>query len=259
MLPRHSLESTNLSISIPWDSNTFRGFVGAVCLTTVVLLLLPYLIDVTPRPTAELRRSIPVELIDLSFGDGDGTGARKGNLRDEGKAVKGNKVQNPLEDAQIAATMKTVTKNNPTEYVPGANVKPANIASNTPSKDSARASGSRSIGTENGSPDGTGLGDFGGGSGKGRGWGDIEWGGGGNRVVMSKVIPRLPPGSNTSAVIKLRFTVRPDGTVASVLPMQKGEPTYEQAAMAALRKWRFNPLTIDRDMVGTISFYFKIQ
>ncbi len=257
MLPRHSTESTNISLSIPWDSNTFRGFVGALCLTSVALLLMPYIIDVTPRQLVEPRRSIPITLLNL--GEGDGTGQKRGNAQTEGKSVKGNKAQNPFEDARVAATMRTVTKNNSPEYTPGANVKPANIASATPSQDTARGNGSRSIGTENGSLSGTGTGDYGSGSGKGTGIGDLEWGGGGNRVVMSKVIPTLPAGSNTSAVIKLRFTVKPDGTVAAIVPMQKGEPSYEQAATIALRRWRFNPLTTDNNMTGTISFHFRIQ
>lgn len=259
MLSTSSKESPNLQISIPWDSNTFRGFVGALCLTTGLLLLLPAFIDVDVRPLQQQERhSVPIQLI---WGDGDGTGARIGNLQEEGKAVKGRKVSNPLEDAQIAATMKAVTKNNPADYVSGAPVKPdKNIASSTPSNDSLRANGSKSIGRENGSAVGAGLGENGFGSGSGKSYGDIEWGGGGNRVVLSKVIPRYPPGINTSAVIKLRFTVSPNGTVEAILPMQKGDPMLEQAAMAALRKWRFNPLTnTDANMVGIIPFYFKVQ
>lgn len=258
MLHRHYDEPRDIRISIPWDSNTFRGFVGALVLTSAIVLILPSIIDVTPPPLAPTRKSIPIEL--LNFGPGDGTGQSKGNLQTEGKAVRGRKQQNPLEDAQVASTMKTVTKDNPVDYTPGARVKPVeNIASNTPSKDVNPASGSRSVGKENGDNAGTGLGDFGGGTGSGKGYGDIEWGGGGNRVIMHKVLPRYPAGVNTSAVIKLRFTVRPDGTVASILPMQKGEPALEQAAMAALRQWRFNPLTTESEMVGIIPFYFKVQ
>lgn len=258
MLAKYSKEPRNLEISIPWDSNTFRGFVGALCVTTVLILLLPVIIDVDIQPLREQeRRSIPITLI---WGDGDGTGANIGNLQDKGKAVKGRKVQNPLEDAKIAATMKTVTKDNPLDYVSGAAVKPdKNIASTTPSTDTLRANGSKSIGTENGSSIGSGLSDSGFGTGSGKGHGDIEWGGGGNRVVMKKVIPRYPAGINTSTVIKLRFTVRPDGSVESVMPMQKGDPTLEQAAMVALRQWRFNPLSTETDMVGIIPFYFKVQ
>lgn len=258
MLSKYSKEPRNLEISIPWDSNTFRGFMGALGITTALILLLPFIIDIEVSPLREQERhSVPITLI---WGDGDGTGAEIGNLQESGKAVKGRKTQNPLEDAQIAATMKTVTKNNPSDYISGAAVKPEkNIASNTPSTDTLRANGSKSIGTENGSSIGSGLSDGGFGTGSGKGYGDIEWGGGGNRVVLDKVIPRYPPGINTSAIIKLRFTVRPNGTVESVLPMQKGDPALEQAAMAALRRWRFNPLPIETDMVGVIPFYFKVQ
>lgn len=257
MLPHHATEPTNLSISIPWDSNTFRGFLGAVCVTSIVLFLLPSILDVTVEAPKPERRSIPIELI---FGLGDGTGGSKGNLAEEGRANRGKKPQNPLEDAQKAATMKPVTKSDPSDYSPGAHVKPVKeITAEQPTKDTEQGSAARSIGKEDGDAGGRGMGDFGGGSGAGHGIGQIEWGGGGNRVVLNKKLPKYPPGVNTSAVIKLRFTVRPDGTVSSVLPLQKGEPALEQAAIAALRQWRFNPLNIEDDMVGIIPFYFKVQ
>lgn len=260
MLNRHTIEPNNLSISIPWDSNTFRGFVGALCVTTLMMFLLPSMIDVTITIPEPERRSIPIELI---FGLGDGTGGSKGNLAEEGRANKGRTPQNPLEDAAKAAVMKPVTKATPSEYAPGVNVKPVKdkeITAEQPSKDVNQGSASKNVGKENGFENGTGMGsEFGGGRGAGHGYGDIEWGGGGNRIVLDKKLPKYPPGVNTSAVIKLRFTVRPDGTVASVLPLQKGEPALEQAAIAALRQWRFNPLTIDNDMVGIIPFYFKVQ
>lgn len=260
MLPRHTIEPNNVSISIPWDSNTFRGFVGALCVTTIMMLLLPSILDVSVRVPEPERRSIPIELM---FGLGDGTGQRKGNLSEAGRAVKGQKPQSPLEDAAKAAVMKPVTKTNPSDYSPGANVKPVKdreITAEQPSKEANQGSATRSVGKENGSDNGTGLSsEFGSGRGAGPGIGDIEWGGGGNRIVLDKKLPKYPQGVNTSAVIKLRFTVRPDGTISSIIPLQKGEPALEQAAIAALRQWRFNPLIIDNDMVGIIPFYFKVQ
>lgn len=257
MLPNHTTES-KISISIPWDSNTFRGFVGALCLTSLVLLLMPYIIDVKPRVAVEEnRRTIPVELLDLTLGKGDKPGKSGGNASAEGRALKGAQAHNPLEDARVASTVKTPTPTNQPEYTPGVNPKPSNIASANPSRDTARANGSRSIGSPNGSDGGTGRGQWGDGPGAGEGIG-IEWGGGGNRIVMSKVLPQLPAGSNTSTVIKLHFTVRPDGSVGTILPMQKGEAVYEQAAIKALRRWRFNALTTDNDMKGVITFDFRI-
>jgi TonB family protein len=106
--------------------------------------------------------------------------------------------------------------------------------------------------------DGGGLGRYGGGSGRGAGYG-LEWGGGGNRVVLHKEMPKYPNGVNTSAQIKIRFTVLPNGSVGVAMPMQKGEPMLERAAIEALRRWQFNPLSDEKEMVGFITFTFRVQ
>jgi TonB family protein len=113
------------------------------------------------------------------------------------------------------------------------------------------------VGTANGG-DASGLGRFGSGAGKGAGYG-LEWGGGGNRVVLHKEMPKYPSGVNTSVQIKIRFTVLPNGSVGAILPMQKGDPVLERAAIEALRRWQFNPLNDTKDMVGFITFTFRVQ
>jgi TonB family protein len=91
------------------------------------------------------------------------------------------------------------------------------------------------------------------------GLGDIEWGGGGNRVVLFKKLPKYPPGVNTEAVIRIRFTVSPKGNVINAFPLQKGDPLLEKAALDAIKKWRFNPLKDDREMYGIITFTFRLS
>jgi TonB family protein len=63
----------------------------------------------------------------------------------------------------------------------------------------------------------------------------------------------------SGAQIRIRFTVAKDGTIISMLPLQKGEPNLEKAAMNALRQWRFNPLKDDKIMFGIITFTFKLS
>lgn len=83
-----------------------------------------------------------------------------------------------------------------------------------------------------------------------------------NRSVLSKVIPRYPPGLNQQAVVKLSFSVLPSGVVASVVPVLKGDAVLEKIAVEAFRQWRFNSLpagaapAIQR---GTITFRFVIR
>lgn len=88
---------------------------------------------------------------------------------------------------------------------------------------------------------------------------DIEWGGGGTRIVLHKVLPRYPQGHNVSGRLRLRFTVLPDGTVGAIVPLQRTDPLLERAAIEALRQWRFNPLPNPVEMVGIITFTFELE
>jgi protein TonB len=88
---------------------------------------------------------------------------------------------------------------------------------------------------------------------------DIEWGGGGNRTVIYKVLPQYPRGHNVAGRVRLRFTVLPDGTVGLIVPLQRTDPLLERAAIEALRQWRFNPLPTATEMVGVITFTFELE
>jgi TonB family protein len=142
---------------------------------------------------------------------------------------------------------------------------PTQAGTHIPVKDLGQAGANRADGSatdvtrgaQDGDEDGTGRGWAGTGTGKGMGFGDIDWGGGGNRIVLNKVKPQFPPGTLDTKV-QLRFRVRPDGTVSIVTPMRKGgNPAADQAAIKAMYQWRFNPLSTDKDMEGTITFVFK--
>jgi TonB family protein len=121
------------------------------------------------------------------------------------------------------------------------------------------ASADNSIGSSFGSNDGSGLGSLGMGRGKGDGFGDIDWGGGGNRTVENKVIPNFPPG-HLNTKITLLFRVAPDGTVVyAEVKTKSGNKAVEQAAIAALRRWRFNKLATSTVMEGVITFRVTYQ
>jgi len=249
--------SSSVNIKIPWDSNTARGFIIAIGLTALCLLLAPFL-DPRPSKPREMQiATIPLTL--LNFGDGDGTGISKGNLTKEGISHLGAKPNSALEDARIAADTKS-GKPSEADVMTSTNlIASTELSSDQVNKDGTRGSDSRNTGDPNGSQSGTGLGDKGTGKGKGSGFGDIEWGGGGNRTVLYKKIPTFPEGVNTSAQIKMKFTVQPDGTVSNVFPMQKADPILERAAIDALKQWRFNPLKEDIVMVGIIPMTFMLR
>lgn len=252
---RYDTQKT-VNIKIPWETNTARGFGISLAMCLIALLIAPF-IELTPaNPRVIPINTVPVTL--LNFGDGDGTGMSKGNLTPEGTTHKGQKPRSDLEDARIASLTKPGVAPENTELT--SNIRPAKqLTSDQKNNTTASGSDSRNIGSPDGSESGTGLGDKGFGKGKGSGFGDIEWGGGGNRTVLYKKIPEFPEGVNTSAQIKMKFTVLPDGTVGMVMPMQKADPRLERAAIDALKQWRFNPLKEDIVMVGIIPLNFMLR
>ncbi|MCX7737591.1 MAG: energy transducer TonB [Candidatus Kapabacteria bacterium] len=250
-------DETQINFKIPWDQNTARGFGIAIVLTLIIIALLRTIYVEKPKFAERESRIIPLELI--NFGAGDGTGMSKGNLAKEGMAHQGANPPSELDDASKAMQTKVgqSVSNDPTQSM---NIIAANqLSSDQKNNDQKNGSSQRNIGSPDGSPDGTGLGVKGSGPGLGEGLGDIEWGGGGNRVVLFKKIPNYPAGVNTNAQIKIRFTVSADGFVTSMIPMQKGDPVLERAAMEALRQWRFNPLKENKEMYGIITFRFRLS
>ncbi len=90
----------------------------------------------------------------------------------------------------------------------------------------------------------------------------LEWEGDVTRKKVSGTIPEYPPGVNVEAVIRLRATVFPDGTVKSVQPVQRANPRLEDVAQSAVRYWRFEPLGRNHPQVEQdcyITFHFTLQ
>jgi TonB family protein len=91
---------------------------------------------------------------------------------------------------------------------------------------------------------------------------DIQWDGGVTRNRISGVLPDFPPGATREVQVAVRFRVRPDGSMYGMTVIQKGDPRYEQAALTAMRTWKFNALpdaTKQADQVGTAVFSFKLK
>lgn len=243
---------------IPWDRNSFIGFSVSVTLAFLFVIFAPYLHIKDPEVRNIRIKSVPLVL--LNFGEGDGTGMSKGNLQKEGASRKGETPPTELHDANAPQVTKVSANVQDVDIADAAKFKPVDVVSADKDNNGEKGgSGSDDFGVPDGEINGTGLGSRGSGKGKGTGFGDIEWGGGGNRVVLQKHLPKFPDGVKTSAQIKIRFTVLPDGTVGKIIPLQKADPRLERAAMDALRKWRFNPLAEDIEMVGTIPLSFVLR
>lgn len=254
---RSSTEGIN--IKLPWDSNTAKGFFVA----TIILILFYFfspLLHNDDVPKIKEIKTVPIELLNL--GSGDGTGRRKGNLTAEGVKGKGENLSINIEDAQKTPTTtnnQKVKNSNNTDVA--SDFKPVDKLSGDKNNSQIAGNDNKNVGdNKNGDDFGSGLGSKGSGKGLGDGFGDIDWGGGGNRVVLDKKLPKFPNGVKTSGQIILKFKVLPDGTVTSVVPLQKADPELEFAAIQALKKWRFNPLKDDAPiMVGTIPLTFILR
>lgn len=63
-----------------------------------------------------------------------------------------------------------------------------------------------------------------------------------SRKVLSKVIPDYPEGLGREEMIRIRFTVLPNGLVEEAIPLIKGTPILEKVSLDALKQWRFSRL-----------------
>ncbi|MBN1541419.1 TonB family protein [candidate division KSB1 bacterium] len=82
------------------------------------------------------------------------------------------------------------------------------------------------------------------------------------RTIIRQEIPQYPPGLQKEALVKIRFTVLPDGTIGRMIPVLKGDPLLEELTMKTLRKWRFNPLPENvqvKNVEGIITFRYELK
>ena len=89
----------------------------------------------------------------------------------------------------------------------------------------------------------------------------IEWIGGTREKVIGE-LPAFPDGVNEDRIIRLRFKVRPDGTVAEAIPLQKGSTILENTSVTTLKQWHFNSLESAAPQVlqeGTITFIYRLN
>lgn len=87
-----------------------------------------------------------------------------------------------------------------------------------------------------------------------------------DRPILGQVTPTYPEWAKREAVeasVTLYFVVRADGTVRENVLVQKtaGFEDFDEGARAALRAWRFQPLSGGRtgEQWGTITFHFRLR
>jgi len=91
---------------------------------------------------------------------------------------------------------------------------------------------------------------------------EIDWMGDIKREIYQRRLPEFPAEVQREAVIKIQFTVLPNGLVGSAVLLQKGDTRLENATLEAFKTWRFNPLpnyTEQESQTGIITFRFKLK
>ena len=69
----------------------------------------------------------------------------------------------------------------------------------------------------------------------------ISWNGV-SRALIAGDRPQFPDGVQHGGTVKIRITVDPSGNVLAMVPVEKADSRLEEAAMAAIRTWRFSRL-----------------
>ncbi len=83
-----------------------------------------------------------------------------------------------------------------------------------------------------------------------------------HRQILSKVLPAYPKGYHGEGIVKLKFTVLPNGLVGDVLPLVKADPVLEKVTIDAFQQWRFNPIPPDKPQktaTGVITFRYVLK
>lgn len=89
----------------------------------------------------------------------------------------------------------------------------------------------------------------------------IEWFGS-EREKITGELPSFPDGVNQNGIVKIKFYVKPDGTVGRMIPVLKADIKFEQVSLNVLKKWRFVKLDSEapqEDQQGVITFIFKLK
>jgi len=187
--------------------------------------------------------SEPEKLYEISFGTGEGTGSSGGAGTEINPSyappLQLNKPVENSKDIKGVDLPKSATKEND-EVTETIGRKKNSTQKNVESDNLASGIGN---GTEG--PGGFGYG--------------IDWGGKGTRKIYSYVLPAYPSGVDKEINIKLRFSILPDGTVGTIIPLTKADTRLEDAAINSLRQWRFEASPGKLEQAAVIVFPYRLR
>jgi len=229
------------------NQNVSRVSYSASLIFHLILLLLFLIINLSFNYPSK-------EYVELSFGvlGGPGSSGTQGTAFDE-----------VLENAELQKKDVTKDKNLEVKEVELPKAKNTDVSDINPAqkdkevkKETIKQTEQRESEKSNGDKKGNlnqGTGDFG---------FHFEGGGLGTRKIYSYVIPAYPEGVNKEIDIRLKFTIKPDGTVGSIFLLSKADTKLENAAINSLWQWRFEPLNsnqVQGDQSAVIVFPYRLQ
>ena len=196
----------------------------------------------------------PKDYVELSFGITGGTGS---------SGTEGVAFDDRLEKAELQKQETTKDKNLEVKEVELPKAKNTDVSDVSPAKKDKEVKKETTSQTEertSNNPPGDKKGNL------NQGTGDFgfhfEGGGLGTRKIYSYVIPTYPEGVNKEIDIRLKFTIKPDGTVGSIFLLTKADTRLENAAINSLWQWRFEELSPNQaqvDQTAIIVFPYRLQ
>ena len=87
--------------------------------------------------------------------------------------------------------------------------------------------------------------------------GPVRLGTGGNLKLLTKVTPFYPPvmrSARMPGLVVLDAVIRSDGTIGDITVLQSTNAAFAQAAIEAVKKWRYAPLGYEGIVTVTVNF-----
>ena len=93
--------------------------------------------------------------------------------------------------------------------------------------------------------------------GAGAGTGPVRLGSGGNLTLLNKVKPAYPPlfeRARIPGTVVLDAILHRDGTIGDIKVLQSTNDQFAQAAVAAVKQWRYTPIPYEGIVTVTVNF-----
>lgn len=248
-----------------------RLLIGAVVSITLHLLVLAIVFWFRDSPTMRSpfahhyhndTLSLPITLMDL--GPAGGGGGAPDRTEPVGPAKKGSPDANPALPKQTASLApKQIGKVKVVADAKKPEKKETGKAIRDTAKTTDRAGGE--VGQHSkgsGDKPASGSGGEGTGRGTGSGVGDFAAEGMGSRGWTVRPTARYPDNADASGSVKLRFTVLPDGSITSIVPIRSPNKALLDAAIAGLRRARARALPPTSPQIpqqATITYSFVLK